>query len=192
MCVYYSRGGLNSDDLCARVLMSTSRHPCLFGRFAKDFSDRLMVAEQHYRRRSEGRWGIGRQVSPPSHRVGVPASLEPAGAGGSRLSDGNTGGSESQRDKDSTKTGHRLAVLFFPVGWEGGGKIRPCCGCSLPHQHTAAVTSGHPQRPVKEKRWTRCLIHRMFKSIVAIPLRLCCGHTCVHAGWRDPKEPQSR
>lgn len=119
MCVCYSRGGLNSDDLCARVLMSTSRHPCLFGRVAKDFSDRLMVAEQRYRRHYEGRWGIGRQVPPPSHRVGVPASLEPAGAGGSRLSDGGTGGSESQRDKDSTKTGHRLTVLFFSC-WLGG------------------------------------------------------------------------
>lgn len=69
-----------------------------------------MVAEQRYIRRSEGRQAAGRQVAPPSHRVWVPASLEPAGAGGSRLSDGGTGGSESQRDKDSTKTGHRLTV----------------------------------------------------------------------------------
>lgn len=76
-----------------------------------------------------------------------------------------------------TKTSHRLTVLFY-VGWEGGGKILLDCGCSLPHQHTAAVTNGHPQRPVKEKHWTHCLIHRMFKSIMAIPLYPPAG-TCA-------------
>lgn len=85
-----------------------------------------------------------------------------------------------------TKTGHRLTVLFY-VGWEGGGKIMLDCGFSLPHQHTAAVTSGHPQQPVKEKHWTHCLIHRMFNNIIAIPLYPSCRDTCIDTDRSDQK-----
>lgn len=50
-----------------------------------------------------------------TRRSPVPPRWSPcvSGASWGRLSDGGTGGSESQRDKDSTKTGHGLTVLFF-------------------------------------------------------------------------------
>lgn len=84
--------------------------------------------------------------------------------------------SDSRQDKDGAKTSHRLYLslclplsrshsltlsLFFLIGKGRKGRQKLCCsvaGC-LPHQHTAAITRGHQQWPVKEKHWAHCFIH---------------------------------
>ncbi|GLD48696.1 uncharacterized protein AKAME5_000263100 [Lates japonicus] len=57
-------------------------------------------------------------------------------------------GGESRHDRDEAKTGHGLTV-FFMLGRKKEAMLYR--GCSLPHQHTAAATSGHQQQPAREK-----------------------------------------
>lgn len=84
----------------------------------------------------------------------------PAGAVWRSLSDGGgvrRAGEEGGKGRkgDSTRQGQskdrpQAFSGFYVLGAEGAGIVL-YCGSSLPHQHTAAVTRGHQQRPVKEK-----------------------------------------
>lgn len=51
------------------------------------------------------------------------------------------GGREGRHDKDGAKTGHRPVGLFISLFIFVEMMLH--YGCSLPHQHTAAVPSGH-------------------------------------------------
>lgn len=96
------------------------------------------------------------------------------------------------RERESTWQGQhkdRLqAYCALFLCWLGGERQNYAV---LWLQSSTSAHCCHYQWPVKEKRWTICLIHRMFKTIIAIPLHLSCRHTCVHTGWHDPKERQS-
>lgn len=165
-CCWCCRGALNLCDLCACVHWGAEVGTlvCL-GSLQEICADELMVAEQWCRRCS----GVGVRVKdgekeklllhpapPDSRRLQKPSwgSLalsqrwwrRAAGWRGER--EGKGGRVNTTRTEQRQATGF---LVFFYV-WEAeGAGIVLYCGGSLPHQHTAAVTRGHQQRPVKEK-----------------------------------------
>lgn len=123
MCVLFLRRSKLGWPLCmcADELKST----CLFvwevcERFIYFFFNKLMVAEQQYRRLFEGRWGLGRQVAPPSHCV-----LSPCVSGASWGKRKSTGRWRPGRERESTwqgqhKDGPRAYCALFFLCWLGG------------------------------------------------------------------------